>query len=81
MDMDLLKKIRDATELTNYSISKGLREIGVDITTQGLDHYDKSGSRSMRLDVLYGLFKLCQKNGVNEKQFMQWLGREFGQVK
>ncbi len=78
MEMQLLEKVRETTDLTNYGLSKALRDIGVEITTQGLDHYDKSASRSMRLDVLSGLYRLCAKEGVTEKQFLTWVNKEFG---
>ena len=45
MRMEFFKKIRDKIGLTNYSISKKLRtDYNINITTQGLDLYDKAAS-------------------------------------
>lgn len=41
----------------NYSLSKRLKALGVDITTQGLDNYE-NGTKSARLDVICGLQEL-----------------------
>ena len=75
--VELLQKVREITNLTNYGISKELRALGIEVTTQGIDHYSKAGSRSMRLDVLGGLYRLCAKKGVGAKQFMEWVTCEF----
>lgn len=46
---------------SNYSLSKRLRALGVEITPQGLDNYDK-GTKSARLDVICALQEL---SGIN----------------
>lgn len=74
MGMKLLGKVRDSAELTNYGLSKKLRELAIEITTSGIDGYDKENALSMRLDVLCGFF---YTSGVSPDQFMNWLIEEF----
>lgn len=61
---------------SNYNVAKRLRAMGVDITTQGIDQYDKGQARSMRLDVLIGLKEL---SGLNWEKFGKLLEEEFGE--
>lgn len=74
MRMDWIKKIQTKQGLTNYGLAKALRNIGVEITTQGIDAYMKPEARSMRLDVLMGLFKLSQ---LSKDEFMNLILKEF----
>ena len=68
MGMQIIKRVREITKLTNYGISKALRENGIEITTQGIDSYEKETARSMRLDVLSGLLELCIAKGLTDKK-------------
>lgn len=77
MSVDLIKKTRKNTGLTNYSIAKALRSRGVEITVQGIDSYEKLTARSMRLDVLCGLEALNCEHGVSHSQFWSWITEEF----
>lgn len=74
MGMKLIQKVKDSGNLKNYGIMKGLRGQGIEITTQGIDSYERPDARSMRLDVLCGLRKLA---GVSWSQFGKWLDEEF----
>lgn len=74
MGMKLIKKIKDTKDLKNYGIMKALRSRGIEITTQGIDSYEKPDARSMRLDVLCGLRKL---SGLKWADFGKWLDEEF----
>lgn len=53
------RKDKDGQEklYSNYGLSKRLRALGVEITTQGLDNYE-TGTKSARLDVICGLQEL-----------------------
>jgi hypothetical protein len=75
MGMRLVKTIRDALKVKNYGLSPKLRdEVGVEITVQGLDGYDKDTAKSMRLDVLCGLRKVY---GKSWDEFGKMLDAEF----
>jgi hypothetical protein len=74
MGMKIIKKVRDTKELKNYGIMKALRDIGVEVTTQGIDGYEKDSARSMRLDVLSGLRRI---SGVSWEEFGGWIDPEF----
>lgn len=74
MGMKLLDQIKKDKKLTNYGVAKELRAIGVDITTQGVDQYDKGKARSMRFDVLIGLRKL---SGLSWQKVGEMLEGEF----
>ncbi len=62
MRMRFLERIRDWAGKKNYGLMKACREVGVEVTTQGLDGYDKENARSMRLDILCGLRKASGKS-------------------
>lgn len=70
----LLNKVKQIKGLKNYGIVKELRNRGVDITIPGVDHYDKTSARSMRLEVLCGLREIA---GVSWNEFGKWLDEEF----
>ena len=72
--MKLIEKVRKSADLKDYGISKNLRHLGIEVTTQGITSYSKDNARSMRLDVLCGLRKL---SGLNWNQFGKWLDDEF----
>lgn len=74
MSMKLIKNIKDTTDLKNYGIMKKLRELGIEVTTQGIDGYEKVTARSTRLDVLCGLRKI---SGLNWDKFGKLLDSEF----
>lgn len=74
MGMKLLDKIRRSREITDYGIAKELNRLGVEITTQGINSYNKPTAKSMRLDVLCGLRKL---SGNSWNEFGKWLEDEF----
>ncbi len=76
MKMKILDYVKKKQELTNYGVAKELRKIGVEVTTQGIDQYDKGAARSMRFDVLLGLRKL---SGLTWDQFGKMLEGEFEQ--
>jgi hypothetical protein len=75
MRMKLLEVVKKERGLTNYGVAKALRSIGVEITTQGIDHYEKGKAKSMRLDVLCGLKRLL---GVRWEAVGKLLEDEFG---
>lgn len=60
--MKLLDQVKRKKGLTNYGVAKTLRSMGVEITTQGVDQYDKGKARSMRLDVLVGLKRILEQD-------------------
>lgn len=72
--MKLLEKVRAKTGLTDYGISKKLRDLGVEISIPGVSGYNKANAKSMRLDVLAGLQEL---SGVSWAEFGKWLSEEF----
>lgn len=72
--MKIIKKVRDSADLKNYGIMKKLRDIGIEVTTQGIDGYEKDSARSMRLDVLSGLRRI---SGVSWEEFGAWIDSEF----
>lgn len=72
--MKLIDKVRKSADLKDYGISKNLRHLGVEVTTQGITSYSKDAARSMRLDVLCGLRKLAK---VSWSEFGKWLDDEF----
>lgn len=74
MGMNLIKKVRDSKQLKNYGIMKALRELGIEITTQGVDGYEKPTAKSMRLDVLCGLRRIT---GLSWVAFGKLLDEEF----
>jgi hypothetical protein len=76
--MKIIDYIKKTKGLTNYGLSKKLRQIGVEITTQGVDQYDKGRARSMRLDVLLGFKEL---SGLSWDKFGKLLEEEFGGFK
>ncbi len=78
MSVKLIEKIRHRTGLKNYGIQKALRAVGCDITTQGIDSYERETARSMRLDVLVGLKEV---SGLNWEQLGKLLSEEFGKKK
>ena len=71
----MIEKVRESAELTNYGISKRLRNDGVEVTTQGIDAYERETARSMRLDILSGLRRL---SGLSWNQFGKLIDDEFG---
>jgi hypothetical protein len=75
MSMKLLDQVKKERGLTNYGVAKQLRSLGVEITTQGIDQYDKGKARSMRLDVLCGLKRLL---GARWEAVGKLLEEEFG---
>lgn len=74
MGMKLISKIRNLTKLKNYGIAKTLKTQGVEVTTQGIDAYERPTARSMRLDILCGLRRL---SGKSWEEFGKWLDDEF----
>jgi len=78
MGMKLIEKIRNIKGLKNYGIMKHLRVLGVEVTTQGIDGYDKPTAKGMRLDVLCGLRKIT---GLSWQQFGKLLDDEFNKEK
>lgn len=74
MGMQLIRKIREISGLTNYAISKELNQTGVQVTIPGIDAYERPTARSMRLDVLCGLRGI---SGLTWNQFGKWLDEEF----
>lgn len=77
MGMELIKKVRDITGLTNYGIAKALNKNGVEITISGVGAYEKPSARSMRIDVLLGLWALMKPHGTTATKFMAMLEDEF----
>lgn len=74
MGVKLLTNIRQATGLKNYGIHKALKSMGCSITLQGIDVYDKELTRSIRLDVLHCLEKLCcDFHGIRREKFAEWV--------
>ena len=73
MSVKLIKKVRDITGLKNYGIMKALRDKGVEITTQGVDGYERDTARSMRLDVLTGLKRI---SGLSWNEFGKLIDQE-----
>lgn len=71
----MIQKVRNIRQLTNYGIMKALRALGIEVTTQGVDSYEKPTARSMRLDVLCGLRRIY---GKNWNEFGKILDEEFG---
>lgn len=74
MTMKILDHVKKIKGLTNYGVSKELRKLGVEVTTQGIDQYDKGKARSMRFDVLLGLQRL---SGLPWEKFGRILEEEF----
>lgn len=74
MGVKLISDIRVLTGLKNYGISKNIRELGIPITTQGIDSYEKESAKSMRLDVLCALRQI---SGKDWEIFGEMLDREF----
>lgn len=74
MGMKLLQKVRDQTGLKNYSIAQRIRELGHEVTCQGIDGYSKDGAQSIRLAVLVRLRKIT---GLSWASFGRWLDEEF----
>lgn len=75
MIMKIMDRIRQASKLKDYSLSKELRSrFQIEITIPGINGYSKPESKSMRLDVLCGLRKL---SGVSWSEFGKWLDDEF----
>jgi hypothetical protein len=66
MAMKIIEKIRKVTGLKNYGLMKALRDLGVEVTTQGIDGYERETARSMRFDVLSGLRKI---SGLSWNEF------------
>lgn len=76
MSVQILKKIRETTGLKNYGIHKRIASYGCKITLQGLDGYDKATARSIRIDVLNALERLCIENGIAKEVFWNWIKEE-----
>jgi hypothetical protein len=74
MQMRFIENIKKSKGYTNYGLAKALRALGVEITTQGIDAYEKPEARSMRIDVLLGLYDLAE---ISEKEFIKQLRNEF----
>jgi hypothetical protein len=74
MAMEIIERIRQWTKSKNYGLAKSLRTLGVDVTIQGLDGYDRETAKGMRLDVLCGLRKL---SGKSWEEFGKYLDKEF----
>lgn len=76
MRVELFKKTKKKIggDIKNYSIAKRLREMGVEITVQAIDQYDKTPAKSMRLDALCGLRRM---SGMEWQDFGKWLDEEF----
>ena len=72
--MRMLKKIKELTDLTAYGIAGTLENMGIKITTSGIDNYLRHPPRSMRLDVLCGLRKL---SGLSWEEFGAELDSDF----
>ena len=77
MIMNLLKKIREISNIKNYSLKKRLDDFGVEVSVTGLDGYDKPTAKSMRLDILCGLRRVT---GYNWAQFGALLDEEFAAI-
>jgi len=58
MAMNFISHILTKLGTTTYSLAKELRANGVEITHQGVDNYNRSRARGLRLDVLAGIRKL-----------------------
>lgn len=78
MSVKLIKKVRDTANLKNYGIMKALRDLGIEVTTQGIDGYEKETAKSMRLDVLSGLRQI---SGKSWEDFGEWIDQEFKRKK
>lgn len=57
--MKFLQTVRSRSKLTNYALSKKLKELGVDVTVSGLDAYERKNAQSMRFDVLAACRKVA----------------------
>lgn len=74
MSVEILKKVRDFTGLRNYGIHKRLQEKGCKITLQGLDGYDRTEAKSIRVDVLTCLESLCCEDfDLPRTKFWDWV--------
>ena len=69
---ETLPKTKSGQSIRNYSLSKRLRALGVEITPQGLDQYEK-GTYSVKIDVLIGLQRL---SGIPLPQFWKLLEKD-----
>jgi len=81
MTVKILKKVRDFTGLKNYGIHKKIQEMGCRITLQGLDGYDRDEARSIRVDVLSCLERLCcEENALPRETFWGWVQADGKQI-
>ena len=75
MGMQLIEKIRRRCGDKNYSIALKIREdLGIPITVQGIDAYERPEAQSMKLSVLCGLRRI---SGLSWSEFGKWLDDEF----
>lgn len=74
MAMNFLTHILARLGTTTYGLAKELRANGVEITHQGVDNYNRSKARGLRLDVLAGLRKL---SGLSWEEIGGLIDEEF----
>lgn len=60
--LDLRKKIA-GEKATNYGISNGLKFLGINVSVNTLDGYERPDGKNVRTDVLNGLLALAQVSG------------------
>lgn len=74
MAMQVIEKIRRKTGSKNYSIALAVRDLGVPITVQGIDAYERPEAQSMKLAILCSLRRVA---GLSWSEFGKWLDEEF----
>ena len=77
VNKEILKEIkRIDPKISNYSIAKKLRSIGIDIAPQTLDGYEKKGSNFFRFDVAHGVQLLWFHS--KEREFWELIKKASG---
>jgi hypothetical protein len=75
--MEIVDKIKKLTGIkSNYGLAQIMRQRGCEVTTSGVDAYDKKKCKSIRLDVLLTWQEMAADKGVPLETFWSWVKKE-----
>ncbi len=75
---EIFKK-KNGKALSSYALHKALVEMGIDISSPNtIDNYETDGTRSIMMDVFFGLKDYWCGLGKSESEFYLLFEKEFG---
>lgn len=80
--MEIVAKVKKVLGIaSNYGLSKAMRARGCEITTNGIDGYDKKPCKSIRLDILTEWQSMVAEKGTPLEVFWSWVKKDSNHIK